>query len=237
MRYQGPLYQWNDEKGYGFVEPNGGGTRAFVHIKEFADQTRRPALGDLLIYRLGQDEQGRPVAREICFVGGETPAHFERVEQFRRNSNQFTLLFCLLLAILTFMGELPIPVLLLYTGMSLATYLCYLVDKARAMQNGWRIAESTLLLLGLADLLDFLAWLYLLMIFAWALLSFVSLDARHPLVPLLGRLVEPALRPLRRLLPAPGGLDLSPAVAILIILILQALIVGPLLDLGHRLSL
>lgn len=150
MRYQGPLYQWNDEKGYGFVEPNGGGTRAFVHIKEFADQTRRPALGDLLIYRLGQDEQGRPVAREICFVGGETPAHFERVEQFRRNSNQFTLLFCLLLAILTFMGDLPIPVLLLYTGMSLATYLCYLVDKARAMQNGWRIAESTLLLLGLA---------------------------------------------------------------------------------------
>jgi YggT family protein len=102
---------------------------------------------------------------------------------------------------------------------------------------GLRAAAPGLLLLGLADLLDFLAWLYLLMIFAWALLSFVSLDARHPLVPLLGRLVEPALRPLRRLLPAPGGLDLSPAVAILIILILQALIVGPLLDLGHRLSL
>ncbi|HJU09018.1 MAG TPA: YggT family protein [Rhodanobacteraceae bacterium] len=102
---------------------------------------------------------------------------------------------------------------------------------------GLRAAAPGLLLLGLADLLDFLAWLYLLMIFAWALLSFVSLDARHPLVPLLGRLVEPALRPLRRLLPAPGGLDLSPAVAILVILILQALIVGPLLDLGHRLSL
>ena len=102
---------------------------------------------------------------------------------------------------------------------------------------GLRAAAPGLLLLGLADLLDFLAVLYLLMIFAWALLSFVSLDARHPLVPLLGRLVEPALRPLRRLLPAPGGLDLSPAVAILAILVLRVLIVGPLLDLGHRLSL
>jgi YggT family protein len=102
---------------------------------------------------------------------------------------------------------------------------------------GLRAAAPGLLLLGLADLLDFVAVLYLLMIFAWALLSFVSLDARHPLVPLLGRLVEPALRPLRRLLPAPGGLDLSPAVAILVILVLRVLIVGPLLDLGHRLSL
>ena len=102
---------------------------------------------------------------------------------------------------------------------------------------GLRAAAPGLLLLGFADLLDFLAWVYLLMIFAWALLSFVSLDARHPLTPLLGRLVEPVLRPFRRLLPAPGGLDLSPAVAILAILILQALIVGPLLDLGRRLSL
>jgi YggT family protein len=101
---------------------------------------------------------------------------------------------------------------------------------------GLRAAAPGLLLLGLADLLDFLAIIYLLMIFAWALLSFVSLDARHPLTPLLGRIVDPVLRPLRRILPAPGGLDLSPAVAILAILVLRVLIVGPLLDLGHRLS-
>ncbi len=100
---------------------------------------------------------------------------------------------------------------------------------------GLRPAAPGLLLLGLADLLDFLAYLYLFMIFVWALLSFVSLDARHPLTPLLGRLVDPVLRPLRRLLPAPGGLDLSPAVAILAILVLQALIVQPLLTLGQRL--
>ena len=102
---------------------------------------------------------------------------------------------------------------------------------------GLRAAVPGLLLLGLADLLDFLAVLYLLMILAWALLSFVSLDARHPLTPLLGRLVEPVLRPLRRFLPAPGGLDLSPAVAILVILLMRVLIVAPLLDLGHRLSI
>ena len=102
--------------------------------------------------------------------------------------------------------------------------------------TGLRPALGGVLLLGCADLLDFFAVLYLLMVFAWALLSFVSLDARHPLVPLLGRLVEPALRPLRRVLPAPGGIDLSPALAILLILLARVLIVAPLLDLGQRLA-
>jgi YggT family protein len=102
---------------------------------------------------------------------------------------------------------------------------------------GFRGAIPGLMLLGFADMLDFFAVLYLIMIFIWALLSFVSLDARHPLIPLLGRLVEPVLRPLRRMLPAPGGLDLSPALAILVILLLRLLIVAPLFDLGHRLSL
>ncbi len=69
---------------------------------------------------------------------------------------------------------------------------------------GFRGAIPGVMLLGFADLLDFFAVLYLVMIFVWALLSFVSLDARHPLIPLLGRLVEPVLRPLRRWLPAPG---------------------------------
>jgi YggT family protein len=102
---------------------------------------------------------------------------------------------------------------------------------------GFRGAIPGVMLLGFADLLDFFAVLYLVMIFVWALLSFVSLDARHPLIPLLGRLVEPVLRPLRKILPAPGGLDLSPALAILIILLLRLLIVTPLFDLGHQLSL
>lgn len=102
---------------------------------------------------------------------------------------------------------------------------------------GLRASIAGALLLGFADLLDFFAVLYLFMIFVWALLSFISLDARHPMIPLLGRLVEPVLRPLRRLLPAPGGLDLSPAIAILIILLLRVLIVAPLLDLGQRMAM
>ena len=34
MRYAGRIREWNDDKGYGFVAPNGGGTEAFVHIED-----------------------------------------------------------------------------------------------------------------------------------------------------------------------------------------------------------
>jgi hypothetical protein len=32
MRFQGKVFNWNDDKGFGFFEPNGGGERAFVHM-------------------------------------------------------------------------------------------------------------------------------------------------------------------------------------------------------------
>jgi YggT family protein len=90
------------------------------------------------------------------------------------------------------------------------------------------------LLLGVADLLNLFAIIYLVMIFAWALLSYVNVDARNPLVPLLGKIVQPVLKPFRRILPLIGGFDFSPALAILVILLFQILVVMPLTSTGHH---
>ena len=89
------------------------------------------------------------------------------------------------------------------------------------------------LVLGVADLLNFFAIVYLIMIFVWALLSYVNLDARNPLVPLLGKIVEPILKPFRKVLPLIGGFDLSPVLAILAILLVQTVIVAWLMNTGH----
>jgi len=35
MRYLGRITDWNDANGIGFVAPNGGGDRVFVHVKAF----------------------------------------------------------------------------------------------------------------------------------------------------------------------------------------------------------
>ncbi|WHZ19284.1 MAG: YggT family protein [Rhodanobacteraceae bacterium] len=89
------------------------------------------------------------------------------------------------------------------------------------------------LVLGVADLLNFFMFAYLVMIFVWALLSYVNVDARNPLVPLLGKIVDPVLKPFRKVLPLIGGFDLSPVLAILVILLVQTVVVAWLVDLGH----
>lgn len=48
----------------------------------------------------------------------------------------------------------------------------------------------------------------------------------------LDRVTEPLLRPIRRLLPDLGGIDLSPMVLILIIILIQRLLPAVLLDTG-----
>lgn len=90
------------------------------------------------------------------------------------------------------------------------------------------------LVLGLADLLQFFAIIYLVMIFVWALLSYVNVDRRNPLVPLLNKVVEPVLKPFRKVIPLIGGFDLSPVLAILVILLAQTILIAWLTDLGHR---
>jgi YggT family protein len=94
-----------------------------------------------------------------------------------------------------------------------------------------------LLLMAVADLLDFILVLYMAVIFAAALMSMFAVAEQHPLVPFIQQIATPALRPLRRVVPMLGGLDFTPALAILIILLARVLLVQPLLDFAQRLAL
>jgi cold shock CspA family protein len=47
---------------FGFVVQNSTGTKAFVHISALADRGRRPVVGALVTYEVGNDERGRPRA-------------------------------------------------------------------------------------------------------------------------------------------------------------------------------
>lgn len=60
------------------------------------------------------------------------------------------------------------------------------------------------------DLLQTLLWTYFLAIVFYSLLSMLSQGQYNPAQALLAYLCEPLLRPVRRLIPPLGGLDLSP---------------------------
>ena len=93
-----------------------------------------------------------------------------------------------------------------------------------------------LAVIAFADLLGFVLMMMLILIIVRAILSFVASDSYHPVIPLIHQLTEPMLKPVRKRLPALGGLDLSPMIVVLAIMLLQALLVAPLFDLGMRLG-
>lgn len=89
----------------------------------------------------------------------------------------------------------------------------FIVSQINGISPGW----LSLALLAVTKLLMALLWLYFFLILAVVILSWLGGRVRHPIVPLMYQLTEPVLRPLRRLIPPIGGLDLSPLFAIIAI--------------------
>ena len=147
MRHQGRIQDWNDDKGFGFVAPNGGGDKAFVHIKAFARATRRPVDGDLITYTTDRDKQGRLQANAIRFVGEAKAADDRATPGWFGPA--FALLFVAVLFGAVFIERLPMTLLAAYALMSGVAFIAYGLDKSAANAGRQRTPETTLHFLGL----------------------------------------------------------------------------------------
>lgn len=85
---------------------------------------------------------------------------------------------------------------------------------------------------ALADVLHLFFTLYIYMIIARAVVSWISVNPYSPFVQFLYRVTEPVLSRARRLLPPMAGLDLSPVVVIFVILFLDRFLVNTLRQLA-----
>jgi len=147
MRYQGRITTWKDDKGFGFITPNGGGEQVFVHIRSFSNRRRRPAGNELVTYELKVDGKGRAQADVVGFVGEQpTPSN----PQGRSNTPPlFAVCFLIFVAITVIAGRLPSVVLILYLVASVIAFFAYAFDKSAAVKGLWRTQESTLHLFAL----------------------------------------------------------------------------------------
>ncbi|HSW12377.1 MAG TPA: cold shock domain-containing protein [Solimonas sp.] len=69
MRYQGRITVWNEDRGFGFIEWNGGSDKLFLHVSAFTDRGRRPRVGDIVTYEAVKGEDGRFKAEKVGFAG------------------------------------------------------------------------------------------------------------------------------------------------------------------------
>jgi YggT family protein len=89
------------------------------------------------------------------------------------------------------------------------------------------------LVLSIAELLKLGVYVMVFSIFIRALLSWISMGKFHPMLQLLHSFTEPLMAPARRILPTTNGLDLSPIIVFIVLMLALKLIIQPMLDLGR----
>jgi YggT family protein len=99
---------------------------------------------------------------------------------------------------------------------------------------GLPVSVLGILVMGLAELLDFFLLTWIVVVFVWSLMSMLSTDRYHPVARFVTALAEPLVRPLRGRMTI-GGLDFSPTIVLLGLFLARILIAQPLQDLGGRL--
>ena len=91
------------------------------------------------------------------------------------------------------------------------------------------------LVLSIAELIKLAVYVMVFSIFIRALLSWISTGKSLPMLQLLYSFTEPLMAPARRILPTTIGLDLSPIIVFIALMLILKLLVQPLLDLGRNL--
>lgn len=153
MRFDGKIKSWNDDRGFGFIQPAQGGDEIFVHIKAFPPGTGRPVVGLVVSFEVEPGPNGKKQAKAVQFI----PQSSRRVSQRHESPAPWTLPRLLVIpafaAVFWFVDRRwPVKpaVTMTYLLASGIAFMAYALDKSAAIQGRRRTPESTLHLLGLA---------------------------------------------------------------------------------------
>lgn len=153
MRFEGIIKTWNDERGFGFIEPVQGGQEIFVHIKAFSTRTARPQVNQRVSFEVELGPQGKKRARSV-----EPVRSLRASPRPERNSpaqwGTATLFvipaFVVVHLVVGVLWKPPIWFVAVYVLASLLTFIAYAADKSSARRGGWRTSETTLHALSVA---------------------------------------------------------------------------------------
>ena len=148
-RLGGVVTTWNDDRGFGFIKPDDGGTDVFLHFTAAPRGSTRPYQGQRLTFEVEQDEKGKTHA-----VRAEPVLVAERAEPPVRPTSIVVaigsiLAFATLFFVAHVRWQVPWTIAGIYVVLSILTFVLYVADKRAAQKGRWRTPENTLLLIGL----------------------------------------------------------------------------------------
>ena len=76
----------------------------------------------------------------------------------------------------------------------------------------------------MSALIELIGTFFYIVIFARVILSWIPMQAGNPLVQLVFAVTEPILAPIRRIVPRFGMMDLSPMIALILVLFIQSIL-------------
>ena len=91
-----------------------------------------------------------------------------------------------------------------------------------------------LVIYSIADLVSLCLSVFLIAILIQVILSWVNPGFYNPVIGIVNTLATPVLRPIQKLIPPVGGIDLSPLFAILMIMVGKLLLIPPLMNLANQ---
>ncbi len=141
--HRGVIIEWKPKSPFGFAEAED--ERIFLHISNFVERARWPEKGDPVSFEMGEDERGRPCARQIVLHASGSVLGWRHLVE---------------LGLLLALPALAFPVLVEFLGtwwlifcVSLNSFLAGLLqwlDKHYAIAARTRVSEVTLHLFELA---------------------------------------------------------------------------------------
>ncbi|MGL5806288.1 MAG: cold shock domain-containing protein [Xenococcaceae cyanobacterium] len=69
IRCRGQLLTWKDDRGFGFIKPDDGSKKIFLHISAFKEGDRRPKIGDTIFYEITIESDGKIRASNASIEG------------------------------------------------------------------------------------------------------------------------------------------------------------------------
>ena len=152
MRFAGILTSWNDERGFGFIQPVAGGQEIFVHIKAFKARAERPQIGQKFTFQVDLNPEGKKRATRVQPLRPASATRRSRNDspaQWGTASFFAIPAFLFLYLLVAIIWRVPHWVGGLYLAASSLCFIAYSFDKSAAGSGRWRVPEGNLLALGL----------------------------------------------------------------------------------------